>query len=1196
MDPIVVALLIGAAGLVQEDRPPLPLGGAFEVVVGVDDRGIESTNPNVAFTFEPERDGTLYCWGECDGWGLVIQVEVAGDRETKRLAWYGEGRAWPAVVYDVHRGTKYLVIVGSTASDRAGMARVHASIAPWDEKTTELLTECERMREALERDRKSSSEEEVAARLVAIVDYLEEAPESRSDPRAHDFLLDLAEREIYTGPPEVVEGILRKCLETHDRLLPYDSYDRLIVEDEIALCLDRQGKNDEARQVWDRILPIVDERHPLNEAVVIFRVHLAQHWMRQRDQKKATALLEEAVGKLRRVEQLSPAGLFIPYRQLLQNLAGAGKWKELLDYSGQAIRNFTPYCSPDDTHLLVAKAHRANALRRLGRWPEFREIAEELWRLRTDAAIEDPATYEVFMGLGTDLQDRGELPTARIVLEQTLAAMTRLFGADHPSTLIVQGNLANTLEDLGEYQESMALEEDLLHYWSRTLPEDADDLQKARLNLAHTYSCLHRHTEALALRQAAVAVWTAAEQTPGRQVLLQRARLALGTSLMNVGRTSEAREITEEATVALAGLRSPDNYDVLFGWQTVVKLRRLSGDFEGADETEKRYLHAWESSANPPPGLEEARFDRLWTLALLQRDEELIEPLARARKSVRAMIDRAVQLSSEREIDLRSSLLFAHISTLLSLSGPDDALEDFALCESLRGIRMVTAHARRAVADDDEVRAAREHIAALGRDLKQATAGEPKDDDAWMKTFRERDEEERRLGRYLASLPGSLPPRIDLDRILDAFEPNAAAIAWWIYDHREAYPEEAPYLRTSKRVTAFIVRPKRKIIRLDLGELESIERACRRWAGEIAGDEARPNTEAARAVATLLLEPLLRYLEGVEELTILPDGVLHAVPFDALPLNGKRELLGDRFRTNRRVTLRELELDAVPIPPQPRLLAVGGIDYDHPPTEIAAVEAGAEPEAASPDVDLAGVAQVIARGGKGDKFEHLSSSADEVTSLAKCFVDGPGSRENTDVLRGRQASGEALWQLAPGANYLHIATHGFFDNEWIERDSGGEALDAVIGIGSKNPLSDYVMRMSPMLLCGLAMAGANLEADSLGRLAGAVTAEELSRLDLSECRLAVLSGCETNVGFRFSGRGVASLQHALQLAGARSVVASLWPVDDLITQEFMKEFYDRLWNQGKGPAQALREVRDSLRRRHLPLRQWAAWVLSGDPD
>jgi CHAT domain-containing protein len=142
-----------------------------------------------------------------------------------------------------------------------------------------------------------------------------------------------------------------------------------------------------------------------------------------------------------------------------------------------------------------------------------------------------------------------------------------------------------------------------------------------------------------------------------------------------------------------------------------------------------------------------------------------------------------------------------------------------------------------------------------------------------------------------------------------------------------------------------------------------------------------------------------------------------------------------------------------------------------------------------------------------------------------------------------------------------------------------------------------------MLLCGLALAGANRSEDEVGRTPGLITAEEIGALDLSRCELAVLSACDTNVGVQRAGQGVASLQKALQMAGARSVITSLWKVPDEATKELMLDFYRRLWVEKKPKWQALWEAKTSLRdardERGAPkysTRDWAAWVLTGSPE
>ncbi len=118
--------------------------------------------------------------------------------------------------------------------------------------------------------------------------------------------------------------------------------------------------------------------------------------------------------------------------------------------------------------------------------------------------------------------------------------------------------------------------------------------------------------------------------------------------------------------------------------------------------------------------------------------------------------------------------------------------------------------------------------------------------------------------------------------------------------------------------------------------------------------------------------------------------------------------------------------------------------------------------------------------------------------------------------------------------------------------------------------------MYPGLLSGLVCAGANnprrsLVPFSLDVGAGVLTAEEVAGLDLSGCRLAVLSACRTGLGNVAGGQGVLGLQRAFHRAGVATVVASLWDVDDVTTALLMDQFYANLWEKKLPILEALRQ-------------------------
>jgi CHAT domain-containing protein len=135
---------------------------------------------------------------------------------------------------------------------------------------------------------------------------------------------------------------------------------------------------------------------------------------------------------------------------------------------------------------------------------------------------------------------------------------------------------------------------------------------------------------------------------------------------------------------------------------------------------------------------------------------------------------------------------------------------------------------------------------------------------------------------------------------------------------------------------------------------------------------------------------------------------------------------------------------------------------------------------------------------------------------------------------------------------------------------------------------------NPLLRSGLALAGANNRGDGT-KEDGILTALEASGLNLWGTKLVVLSACDTGLGEVKNGEGVYGLRRAFVLAGAESLVMSLWSVSDYVTREMMTGYYKNL-KQGMGRGEALRQVQlEMLKRndRKHPF-YWAGFIQSGE--
>jgi CHAT domain-containing protein len=139
------------------------------------------------------------------------------------------------------------------------------------------------------------------------------------------------------------------------------------------------------------------------------------------------------------------------------------------------------------------------------------------------------------------------------------------------------------------------------------------------------------------------------------------------------------------------------------------------------------------------------------------------------------------------------------------------------------------------------------------------------------------------------------------------------------------------------------------------------------------------------------------------------------------------------------------------------------------------------------------------------------------------------------------------------------------------------------------------------LLSGLAFAGAN-HRDAAGAQEedGILTAEEIATLDLSRVRWAVLSACDTGKGEIAAGEGVLGLRRAFEVAGAGTLVMSLWSIEDRAARLWMRALYEGRLTRGLSTAEAVRGASvNVLRARRASGASshpfyWAGFVAAGD--
>jgi CHAT domain-containing protein len=375
---------------------------------------------------------------------------------------------------------------------------------------------------------------------------------------------------------------------------------------------------------------------------------------------------------------------------------------------------------------------------------------------------------------------------------------------------------------------------------------------------------------------------------------------------------------------------------------------------------------------------------------------------------------------------------------------------------------------------------------------------------------------------------------------------------------------------------------------IDLGEAESIDRMIVLFRASITGEaKARhmiplPKTPGhvvsdGTALRAAVFDPLRSALGERTRLFLAPDGDLTRLPFEVLPTADGRRLIDD-YHISYLSVGRDVLLFGVASTNQPSApLVAADPDFD--------LRSDGAPTSAEITEPLGRRSRDLDRGKR--PFERLPGTREEGKQVADKL--GVQPLLQAAVLEHRL-------KACQSPLILHIATHGLFMADQ-ERDSSEHQV-AVAKLLMGSWMSGLLVSENPLLHSGLALAGANCE--SKGFIPpheaedGILTAEDVSGLDLLATELVVLSACGTGLGEVHTGEGVFGLRRAFILAGAKTLVMSLWKVPDKQTQELMVDFYRRIL-VGRPRADALREAQLAMKAEYPDPYYWGAFICQGNP-
>ena len=789
----------------------------------------------------------------------------------------------------------------------------------------------------------------------------------------------------------------------------------------------------------------------------------------------------------------------------------------------------------------------------------------------------------------------GQLQRALVIQEQVLLEVDSLNPPSPKLNKLACQNLATSLLQVGDLLRAEQLMHRAFADFHPSTPEEAGnhavlwgDLRRAQ----------GRHDQAVQhYREAAQHLSILPAHSPNRV----RAELELAQTLTETGEDEEAKEIASKVLASLRKVFDDSHAQVRFARRVLAYTHSIQGNWDAAEEhLRARTAHFESRNAAWHPDALHSRCNLASTLAIQEDWDNLEEELSKLRRLLRTWIQDSLTLAP-REARERAHhcdpFLAMQLSILTQTTDEELALLDtFDVQETFRALATSAIRVPASAQQAEQLRTLKRAIREQDRRLTDLISGLDLEGKRERPTSREiqretdrRDRLQRQFVRELID-SGLVTPAIDALALADALPEGAAAVGIRRLPTIEPGVFVEDLRPSDDGFVAFVVRqdPDDTIRFLDLGPAAPLDELIADWREAINRSVTRgvsttkqTTDERADAIGAQIrervIDPILQAAGPVDRLLMCLDSTLHLIPLDALPMEGSR--VGDHVQILHQVSFATFMHERRSLDSAPSLLVLGDPDYflgtrNRP---VAAANHNSELRAIT----------------GGRQFGPLSGTREEAIQVAELFRLRFGDQHLTQLLSG-DATKHALESGSRGVRYLHLATHGY-----MTRAATLSTLDTLSRSSSEGDdvgLGTAIRGLAPLNLCGIALAGANRGADVSGRIDGILSATELSSLDLTQCELAVLSACETNVGIHRSGLGIQSLQSALHAAGVRSTITSLWEVPDQETRDLMGSFYSTLWMHGASKADALWSAKKSLRNQGAPLVDWAGWTLAGGLD
>ncbi len=797
---------------------------------------------------------------------------------------------------------------------------------------------------------------------------------------------------------------------------------------------------------------------------------------------------------------------------------------------------------------------------------------------------EHPATAWSINMLALMFDDAGELAQAAPLYQRALAIREKIAGPEHESVGQSLHNLAILHLQMGDYEKAEPLFLRALAIREKRYGDD-DPTANTLNGLANLYVRQGRYGQAEPLLLRSLAIL---EKKFGAQhVTVTEALYSLGWLYINLPDYGKAEQYFQR-TVKL--MEQPGDHFRLNGaLHNLGRVWFVRGDYVQAEAFFLRSLAAVEKRLGSEHNEASTREWLAWTYVMKQDVAAAIKYFTLSEASLERIIQPNLIVGSERQKFLFLNQYMGGVDRALTLHTQYAPNNEEAAKIALTGL--LSFKGRTLDATNDNISRLRGRGAQSDQVLFDQLSGARAQ---WAKaalegpgaakpeTYRERLKQLQDVAEKLETEIGlrsvefrAQTKRVTLAAVQFAIPNNATLIEFAAYK-----PFDPSALKhVAARYAVYVLTAQGQPRWADLGEAAPIDQAVEAWRKALRDPKRTDVRRLARAVDEKVMRPVRALLGETKHLLIAPDGLLNLIPFEALVDERNRYLVESyslSYLSSGRDLLRmQVARESGSEPMVMANPAFGNLKR----AEVSTKKGSAKPGDRNDSEDL-----------RGQFFGPLPGTAQEAAAIKRLF---PQSRIFTEA----QAT-EAELKKAVAPKILHVATHGFFlaDQEKPPEDARGVLAEDPLRTPDARLAKLAANIENPLLRAGLAFAGANEgKSGPNGEDDGVLTAMEATTLNLWGTKLVVLSACDTGVGEVKNGEGVYGLRRAFVLAGAETLLMSLWPVSDKETKRLMIPYYSAL-KRGDGRGKALRQVQLQLIRsknnRH-PF-YWAGFIQSGE--